>query len=75
MAADTGIDAEAKAEANADLEQIADQDNENSQTATPTVAFTASPTLDRVLLQHRCRVQAVLCGRRRDRRRDRRRRG
>ena len=44
VAAGTGIEAEAKAEANADLEQIADQGNENSQTATPTVAFTAAPT-------------------------------
>ena len=41
-AADTGIDAEATAEAEADLEQTADQGNENTQTATPTVAFTAS---------------------------------
>ena len=42
-AADTGIDAEARAEAKADLEQIADQGNDNRQTATPTVAFTAAP--------------------------------
>ena len=43
VAADTGIEAEARSEAEADLEQIADQGNDNSQTATPTVAFTAAP--------------------------------
>ena len=43
VAADTGIDAEARAEAEADLEQVADQGNDNSQTATPTVDFRAAP--------------------------------
>ena len=42
-AADTGIDAEASADADAELSQLADQGNENAQTATPTVAFTAAP--------------------------------
>ena len=43
-AAGTGIEAEARSDADAELSQIADQGNENSQTATPTVAFTAAPT-------------------------------
>ena len=43
VAADTGIDAEARSEAEADLEQVADQGNDNSQSATPTVTFTAAP--------------------------------
>ena len=55
-AAATGIEAEARSEADADLEQIADQGNENSQTATPTVAFTAAPTFGR------CR-RRLPCGR------------
>ena len=42
MAAGTGIEAEARSEAEADLEQIAVQNNENSQTATPTVDFRAA---------------------------------
>ena len=44
VAADTGIEAEASSEAEAALEQLADQSNSNSQTATPTVALTAAPT-------------------------------
>ena len=43
-AAGTGIEAEARSEANAELDQIAVQGNENSQTATPTASFTAAPT-------------------------------
>ena len=47
-AADTGIDAEARADADAELSQLADQGNENAQTATPTVAFTAEPTFNNI---------------------------
>ena len=65
VAADTGIEAEARSEAEADLEQIADQGNDNSQTATPTVAFTAAPifgTAQAMLAANtdRCRCPAVV---------------
>ena len=70
-AADTGIDAEAKAEASADLEQIADQGNENAQTATPTVAFTAAPTFNNIRIFTPDQARR----RHRDRSRDRGRRG
>ena len=59
-AAGTGIEAEARSEAEADLEQIADQGNDNSQTATPTASFTAAPTFGTATgfsqrWNHRCR--------------------
>ena len=53
----TGIEAESKAEAVADLDQLAFQDNNNSQTATTNLTFTANPTFGTATGTRRC-----LCG-------------
>ena len=46
-AGDTGIDAQSEADAKAELAQVADQDNRNSQSATTAVTFTATRHLQR----------------------------
>ena len=50
IAGDTGVDAASEADADADLEQLADQSNDNSQAATTTGSFSASPTFTGVAI-------------------------
>ena len=65
-AADDGVKASSEADANADLDQLALQDNTNAQTAATSVAFTASPAFTGVL----CLLLGGTSRRRRDRGRD-----
>ena len=58
-AAADGVKASSEADANADLDQLALQDNNNAQTAATSLAFTASPAFTNVESPGRCRRSAA----------------
>ena len=64
FAGDTGVDAQSEADATATLQQVAGQSNANSQEATTTGTFSASPSFTNVA---RCRVRDGARHRSRDR--------